>query len=87
MFVLTCGKNALRSESIEELEAGNAMVENGYTYYLSFKLADSMLNKYSLSDNAFEHKKGAPVGKMWYNTYYLQPMQWYVNNQYEEGEH
>ena len=49
--------------------------------------ADSMLNKYSLSDNAFEHKKGAPVGKMWYNTYYLQPMQWYVNNQYEEGEH
>ena len=30
--------------------------------------AGSMLDKYSLSDNAFEHKKGAPEGKMWYNT-------------------
>lgn len=39
LFALTCGKNALRSESIEELEAGNARVENGYTYYLSFKFS------------------------------------------------
>ena len=39
LFALTCGKNALRSESIEELEAGNARVENEYTYYLSFKFS------------------------------------------------
>lgn len=39
LFVLTCGKNALRSESIEELETGNARAENGYTYYLSFKFS------------------------------------------------
>lgn len=39
LFALTCGKNALRSESIEELEAGNAKAENDYTYYLSFKFS------------------------------------------------
>lgn len=39
LFALTCGKNELRSESIEELEAGNAKAENDYTYYLSFKFS------------------------------------------------
>lgn len=37
LFALSCGKNRLRSESIEELEAGNAKAENEYTYYISFE--------------------------------------------------
>ena len=39
LFALSCGKNALCSESIEELEAGNTKAENEYTYYLSFKFS------------------------------------------------
>lgn len=37
LFALSCGKNRLRSDSIEELESGNAKAENDYTYYISFE--------------------------------------------------
>lgn len=37
LFALACGKNQMRSESIQELEAGNAKAENDYTYYISFE--------------------------------------------------